>query len=141
MSRKKSILLSGVYITRAGRLSCTSLLGMLHWPRLGRLLVLVPDKWQLMMRTLTTPNTAHTGPTQEAEEAAGVCSYNCTVDNRHSAMFPQAAAEESHTVDTATNIFILLVAVTAAVVAIAGFSVYLRYLRRTEDHDSRYLHI
>ena len=53
-------------------------------------------------------------------------------------MFPQAAAEESHTVDTATNIFILLVAVSAALVAIAGFSVYLRYLRRTEDHDSRY---
>ena len=98
----------------------------------------MPDKWQLMMRTLTTPNTAHTGPTQEAEEAAGVCSYNCTVDNRHSAMFPQAAAEESHTVDTATNIFILLVAVSAALVAITGFSVYLRYLRRTEDHDSRY---
>ena len=59
--------------------------------------------------------------------------------NRHSAMFPQAAAEESHTEETATNIFILLVAVSAAVVAIAGFSVYLRYLRRTEDHDSRYL--
>ena len=43
---------------------------MLHPPRLGRLLVLVPDKWELVMRTLTktTPNTR---PTQEAEGAAG----------------------------------------------------------------------
>ena len=73
MSRKhcgESSLVSGLYITRAGRLSCTSLLGMLDPPRLGRLLVLVPDKWELVMRTLTktTPNTR---PTLEAEEAAG----------------------------------------------------------------------
>ena len=79
-------MVSGVYITRIVRLCCTSLLGMPHPPRMARLLVLVPDKWELIMRTLTTPNTAHTahtGPTQEAEEAAGVCSYNCTIDNRH----------------------------------------------------------